>query len=247
MIRFISHPNLPSGYVKSVVCGVLCRELEDYLDKRGIKRLKVAQNPYIDKSVSFHADMLCTHVGGNKFVVDKSQRKLIEELNSLGANAVPTKNMIAGLYPNDIGLNFSLVGECVFGKIDSCDEALLNEIKGYRFYSCKQGYCKCSSLIVNNDALITDDSSVYEIALKSGMNALLISKGDIALPGHDYGFIGGTAAKISKDEFLFFGDVTKHRDYKKIADFLEKYGCKIISLDFPLTDFGGFVLVTEES
>lgn len=246
MIRFISQPNLPSGYVRSVVCGVLCRELEDYLDKRGIARLNVVQNPYIDESVSFHADMLCTHVGGNKFVVDKSQGKLIEKLDSLGANTVPTKNMIAGLYPKDIALNFALVGERVFGKIASCDEALLNELKGYELYSCKQGYCKCSSLIVNNDALITDDSSVYEIALKSGVDALLISKGDVTLPGHDYGFIGGAAAKISKDEVLFFGDVTKHRDYKKIADFLKKYGCKIISLKFPLTDYGGFVLVTEE-
>jgi hypothetical protein len=67
------------------------------------------------------------------------------------------------------------------------------------------------------------------------------------LPGHQYGFIGGASGKISENEILFFGDITAHQDYKKIAGFIEKHGCKIISLNFPLTDFGGIIPIIEEA
>lgn len=246
MTRFIDEANLPSGNVKSVVCGVLCRELEDYLDSKGIVRYYVSPNPNIDRAVTNHPDMLLIHLGENKFVADSSQDSLISRLNNIGARVIPSLKPICGSYPNDIALNFTLVGECALGKFDCCDENLLRELKEYKKYPCKQGYCKCSTLIINHNAIITDDSSVYKTALKCGIDALFISKGDVSLPGHDYGFIGGASAKISKNEVLFFGDITKHSDYKKIADFINKHGCKIISLDFPLTDYGGLVLLTQD-
>lgn len=246
MTRFIDEANLPTDSVKSVVCGVLCRELEDYLDSRGIVRYHVSPNPNIDKAVANHPDMLLIHLGGNKLVVDNGQDSLISQLNNIGARVIPSLKPISGSYPNDIALNFTLVGEYAFGKFDCCDENLLSELKEYKKSPCKQGYCKCSTLIINHNAIITDDSSIYKTALKSGIDALFISKGGVSLPGHDYGFIGGASAKISKDEVLFFGDITKHSDYKKIADFINKHGCKIISLDFPLTDYGGLVLLTQD-
>ena len=96
-----------------------------------------------------------------------------------------------------------------------------------------------------DDGFITDDKSIFDALSVYSLECLMISKGDVNLPGHDYGFIGGASGKISETEVLFFGDVTKHRDYKKMADFIEKHGCKIVSLDFPLTDFGGIIPLTE--
>ena len=133
------------------------------------------------------------------------------------------------------------------GNFAFADDKLLTLTESLSKLDIKQGYCKCSCLVINENALITDDKSIYNIALKNGVDCLLVSKGDVTLPGHNYGFIGGASGKISKTEVLFFGDVTKHRDYKKIADFIEKHGCKIISLDFPLTDFGGIIPITEET
>lgn len=247
MIEFIKQPNLPQGQVKAVICGVLCRELEDFLDVRNIKRYYVDENPYIDVSTSTHADMLSFHLGGNKFVIDSQQTKLIEALHQQGACVFKTAKPIKGKYPNDIGLNFIVAGECLYGKIGFCDEVLLCELSEYKKCDCKQGYCKCSVLIVDKNAFITDDKSIFDIASKNGVDCLLISKGDVTLPGHEYGFIGGASAKISKDEILFFGDITKHKDYKKIAEFISKHGCKIISLNFPLTDFGGMIPITQET
>ena len=246
MSRFVENPNLPKGKVSCVVCGELCSELNDYLDSKGIERILIEPNMLIDPAVRFHVDMSAVHLGSNSLIVDKNQHLLIKKLKDRGFDVKESAKEIAGEYPNDIALNFALVGNKIIGNFRFADDELLNFFDEKQKINVKQGYCKCSCLVINENAIITDDSSVYNAAVKNGIDALLISKGDVALPGHDYGFIGGASCKLSEEKILFFGDITKHRDYKKIADFIEKHGCNIESLNFPLTDFGGIIPLIEE-
>lgn len=247
MIGFIENPNLPEGKVKAVICGELCRELNEFLDSRDISQITIAPNNNIDPAVRYHTDMAAIHLGRNKILVDKSQNALSDCLKGNGFEIYTTEENIAGEYPKDIKLNFTVFGNKIMGNFVFADDKLLTLTESLSKLDIKQGYCKCSCLVINENALITDDKSIYNIALKNGVDCLLVSKGDVSLPGHNYGFIGGASGKISKTEVLFFGDVTKHRDYKKIAGFIKKHGCKIISLDFPLTDFGGIIPTTEET
>lgn len=246
MIRFIENPNLPEGKVRTVICGELCKELNDYFDSVGIKIITIDPNNYIDSAVKYHADMAAIHLGGRKILIDKKQVNLGKELSEIGFEVYFTECEIKGEYPRDIALNFTVLGDNIYGKIDCADSTLLELLSDLNRVNVKQGYCKCSCLIISENAVITDDESIYKVLVENAVDSLLISKGDITLPGHEYGFIGGASGKISENEVLFFGDITNHRDYKKIADFLEKYGCKIISLDFPLADFGGIIPLIEE-
>lgn len=246
MISFVVEPNLPKGKVRTIICGEYCEKLYSFLQSRNIEMIGVAPNFNIDKATSTHADMLAIHLGENLVLLDAGQKALAKALTDMGADIIFTDIPITGIYPNDIRLNFAIIGKRIFGNKNYCDSKILHQLNEYKICNCKQGYCKCSCLIINQNALITDDKSIYNVATANCVDCLLISKGDIALPGHDYGFIGGASGKISKDEILFFGDITKHRDYKKIADFIAKHGCKIISLDFPLTDFGGMIPLGEE-
>ena len=246
MISFIKKPNLPEGKVTTIICGELCSELNLYLDSRGIERIIVEPNNFIDSAVRYHADMSAIHLGVNKILLDRNQRNLGSVLEEKGLNIHYTSEPIRGEYPSDIVLNFAIIGENFLGKVDCADVKLIDLTENLNRLSVKQGYCKCSCLVVDENAIITDDKSICNVAAENGIDCLLISKGDILLEGHGYGFIGGASGKISKNEILFFGDITKHRDYKKIADFIEKHGCKTISLDFPLTDFGGLIPLIEE-
>ena len=247
MIEFVEKPNLPKGKVKNIVCGELCEELNNYFDSKGIKRIIIEPNYNIDRSVKFHADMAAIHLGGNSILIDRSQIDLYESLKNEGSDVSVTDKKIKGEYPHDIGLNFTIIGNNLIGKIARADNRLAELTVDLKRISVKQGYCKCSCLVVDDNAVITDDESIYNTLIKSGFDCLLVSKGDVSLPGHEYGFIGGASGKISHNQILFFGDITKHRDYIKIADFISKHNCEIISLDFPLTDFGGIIPVTEET
>ena len=246
MIRFIENPNLPQGKIKIVICGELCDKLNSYLDSIRVQRILIEPNNLIDKAVKFHADMAAIHLGANKVLVDKNQVSLGEKLINSNFDVYHSEKSVKGEYPCDVGLNFALFGKNLMGSFRYADDKLLELTTEYNRIDVKQGYCKCSCLIVSDNAVITDDNSIYMALNECGVDVLLISKGDIRLDGHDYGFIGGASCKISEENILFFGDMTKHRDYKKIADFIKKRGCDIISLDFPLTDFGGMIPVSEE-
>lgn len=246
MIQFVEKPSLPAGRVKTIIGGNYCEELKAYFREINIDIIEVSQNNNIDTATSTHTDMLAIHLGGNSVVVDCSQTDLINKLTDIGVNVLITDSPVKGDYPDDIKLNFTIIGDRVIGNIKHCDIKISEELKNLNFYNCKQGYCKCSCLVINENALITDDESIFNVASSSGIDCLKISKGDISLPGHEYGFIGGASGKISQGEVLFFGDITAHRDYKKIADFIKKHGCVIKTLNFPLTDFGGLVPLVEE-
>ena len=245
MMRFIKNSNLPKGKVKSIICGELCEELNSYFDSLGIERFVIDANNFVDSAVKFHTDMFAFHMGDSNVILERNQRKLGRVLINKGANVHFTDKDIKGEYPSDIALNFALVSNYLIGKVPFADKKLLELSDSCDKISVNQGYCKCSCLVVSENAVITDDKSIFDALSVYSLECLMISKGDVNLPGHDYGFIGGASGKISETEVLFFGDVTKHRDYKKMADFIEKHGCKIVSLDFPLTDFGGIIPLTE--
>ena len=247
MMRFIEKPNLPAGKARMVICGELCSELISFLRSREIEPVFISPNSSIDPATANHADMAALHLGTDNIIVDGNQTSLIDKLRSIGFDVTPTANVIVGEYPCDCALNFTVVSNYIIGRFSSADSNLLEKAERYTKLDLKQGYCKCSCLVLNEKALITDDTTIHKKCLENGFDCLLIAKGDVSLPGHEYGFIGGASAKISESEVLFFGDITKHRDYKKIADFIEKYGCEIISLDFPLTDFGGMIPIIEET
>ena len=247
MINFVTKPNLPTGRVESIICGELCDEVNAYLDSIGVERLVIKANTDIDPAVKYHADMAAIYLGTGKILLDKRQHLLGKKLLEKGLDVQYTRADIMGEYPNDIALNFTIIGNKIIGRFDSADDRLLNLVSDFDKINVRQGYCKCSCLVVSDNAMITDDKSIYDKAIANGIDSLLISKGDIRLEGHDYGFIGGASGKISEKDILFFGDITKHCDYKKIADFIMKHGCEIISLDFPLTDFGGIIPITEKA
>lgn len=246
MSRFIRKPNLPEGKVSTVICGTDDEHILSFFEGNGITVLKNDLNPYIDPSVSAHADMAALYLGNGQILLDKNQITLKNELTGLGFNVTETADKIKGAYPYDVKLNFTIAGEYVIGKFPSADIRLPELIGDKSRINVKQGYCKCSALVVNENAIITDDASIHRSALENGIDSLLVSKGDISLDGHGYGFIGGASGKIAADTVVFFGDITEHRDFEAIRNFLSEHGCSFVCTDgLKLRDIGGILPIKE--
>ncbi len=226
-----------------VIAGFIPEEIEAFLKKRDMRIFHIEANPYIDPAIKYHADMAAVFLKNKKVLLSKGQAKLKAQLQKNGYEVILSDKEPKGKYPGDVLLNVALFNNNAVGNFKYTDRALLEKIGDYIKFDVNQGYAKCSMLPLSKTALITDDESIYN-SLKNTFDVLLISKGDISLDFHSYGFIGGASAKISEDEILFFGDIKKHRDYEKIRAFLEKYNMKIISFDnLPLTDYGGLVVL----
>lgn len=247
MNRFILNPNLPQGRVAALICGTDDKSILSFFEERSVTVLKNEPNTLIDPSVATHADMAALHLGGDCIIIDRAQTSLKKELSNYGFKVLETAEAVKGEYPDDVRLNFTLTGGYAAGSFSFADRELLSRLKDRRQINVKQGYCKCSTLVVAEAAAITDDASIYAAFAKNGIDVLLVEKGDISLPGHDYGFIGGASVKIAADTVLFFGDVTRHRDFEKINSFLESHGCGFLCTDNgPLRDIGGAVSLIEE-
>lgn len=82
---------------------------------------------------------------------------------------------------------------------------------------------------------------------KNGLEVLLVSKGDVLLPGREYGFIGGCCGLIAPDIMLFNGDLSSHGDADRIRAFLSSFGVSVEETGhFPLTDIGGILPLAEK-
>lgn len=250
MKRFVQVPNLPQG---KVVVGIISGENKNvlkHLEDYGIKAILTQKNNFIDKSISFHADINAHHLGSNTFLIDPGQSELSKTLKELHADILETEEAVCGKYPFDCRLNFARVGNHLIGQSKVCSNALKEYCKAHAItmISVKQGYSKCSVCVVNEHSIITDDPSIKKAADAAELDCLLISKGDIRLNGHDYGFIGGAGTLIDRNKLMFFGDLTKHKDYKSIIRFCKERNCEIVFDETcPLTDIGGMIPVLEEN
>ncbi len=245
MSDFLKNPNLPDGIVTTLICGGLNTELIDYLKGRGIEIFYTEENKTVGKAVSKHADLSVLYLGDGNIIIDREQKNLILTLKKSGFSVNESAVGVGGSYPGDCILNHTVIGGRIIGNSKIFDPTVKRLCGDSQVISVNQGYCKCSVLVVDENSIVTDDESIARNTRENGIDCLLISKGDIFLDQHEYGFIGGASGKISKSEIIFFGDISKHRDYDRIKGFLTDRGLKIISFDFPLTDFGGIIPVKE--
>lgn len=214
--------------MKNLLCGEAPEWLKLAFRDYDINVIENGRCNALQEATAHHIDLVLVKVGDRWFKASDIEGKLSDK------------------YPGDVLLNVASLGNTLILNPSTCAKEILDYAyqEGMNIIKVKQGYTKCSTLIVNDHAIITEDEGIYKAVLDSNLNidALLIKKGYVNLSGYDYGFIGGASVVIDKNVF-FFGAIQKHPDYDKIKLFLDGQGKNIIQLsdDKPLLDIGGCV------
>lgn len=210
-------------------------------------KLNISEKYRADE-VSFHPDMLCFCLKGNKWIFYEDIYDVNKDkIDPLDLDIIKIPRPENNSYPYNTELNAAAVGKNLFCLQKYTNPNILHS-GVYDIINVKQGYAKCSVCVVDDNSIITADIKIHEKARERNINSLLIRQGDVKLNGYGYGFIGGAAGKITlrngNDSLVFFGNAEKHGDYDKIAEFCRERRVKIISLtDRELYDFGGFLPV----
>lgn len=201
-----------------------CEELEE----KGYKIIPTENINTFHQPEQRHADMQLLKINDKTFTLKKCRDK------------------IGKTYPENVRLNCLFVGSKLYGKLSAVDSSVLDycDKNDIQTVNVNQGYTRCSTLVINDNAVITADKSVEKALKSNGVEVLLISTGHILLEGFDYGFIGG-AGFTDSGTTTFFGDITKHPDYEKIKAFCETHHTSVCILckNQPLTDIGGVVIL----
>ena len=251
MSKFVEHANLPHTAAQLLVGEKYRDQLDEAFKSLKIKPIYCPSNPYIDERLAGHCDLSVLHAGGNTLFLASylKDTDFSKELEILGFRIFYPQEVMDKTYPKDAPFNLCLSKNVFYyaEKVSNCQITEWLIRNGFHAVSVKQGYCRCSVAIVSERSIITSDQGVCRMALKNGMDCLLIEPGNISLEGFDYGFIGGSSFKISKDQLCFTGNFDAHPDKNAILRFLKKHSVRPVFLtDQPIFDIGSAVPLTEK-
>ncbi len=204
------------------------------------KIIELPPSQHLDTRVASHPDMLMFYLNGKLFINRDYLSATGNLLRIKGVEIIECDGSLSHDYPNDIAFNCFVSNNALFGNTRHTANEIISFANkcGLEQKPVKQGYAKCSTVVLGDDGIITADQTIYKAYTENSGNALLISPSGIALDGYDCGFIGGASGVYNK-EIFFCGDVSLHPDYEMILDFTKRLGYKITSLsDEPLYDVG---------
>lgn len=217
---------------------VIC---SDYADT--VSFLKEHEIPYVhfkpcgDVSVAIggHADLVCHYLLGRDVLVYHKCTDLACELNKQGYNVILSSNNVSlGVkYPRDVLFNAFRIGNHVFCNTDFVLPQILSYYKsaGVNIHHVNQGYTNCSCLKLHDNAMITTDVVIHNIALGLRIDCLLISTDTLVLPPYPHGFIGGCGASMDDGVLFLTGRYCNHPDYDRISEFLHKHDISVVCGD----------------
>ena len=236
MKYFLTNPAFPDFFAKQLAPYGFCIPIRPFHK--------------LDEPVNAHPDMLAVNIGGKLFI-HADDIHLAAALSKQNIPFSLSQAPVGAKYPQDIALNLFTVKKYLFANVAHASADVLEYARlcEYELVNVAQGYAKCSTLLLDEAVITADtgiyrtaDTGIYRAAKERGIDALLISPGNIGIEKYDTGFIGGASAKIAEGKVAVFGNIEKHPDGENILGFAKKHDTQIISLGHSaLFDYGGIV------
>ncbi len=218
----------------------------EYMNTRGCV-IFTHKDTRFDPRICTHPDLVLT-VMEDLIILDENIDPTVpEKLDQLDIPYVSASSKLSPDYPNDIAYNIVTTKEVLIHNLEYTNPllALHSKYTNKHLIQVKQGYTKCSTVVVDQHHLITSDRGIYD-NVKDYMEVLLIQPGHVELEGFEFGFLGGASATLD-DTVVFHGDLSKHPDYQEIVSFIESARKKVLYFhEFPLTDIGSGLIFKHE-
>ena len=214
---------------------------------KGLGRvILVPRDPRFDPRIASHPDMVITIVDNCIIIDDNADSSIFLQLDDLHVPYIRSSCVLGSKYPEDVAYNAVVTGQHLIHRLDSTNTLTLQHCRnrGKALVNVKQGYSKCSTVIVDDNHLISSDNGICQAVRDfTDIDILPVQPGFVELEGFDYGFLGGCSGLIG-DTLVFHGDLSKHPDFLRIKEFTEAAGKRLIYFtDFPLRDIGSILVL----
>ncbi len=194
-------------------------------------------------SISGHPDIFIFQDANKLIIAPNAPKELINFLDNKGIF------YSLGTKPVGITLAESVLYNCIsnndyfFCKKGTPDISIQNWCLPKQLVNIPQSYARCSMFTIDNK-IITSDKGIVKVLEKYSLEYFYFDPSEITIKDHKNGFIGGTMGAIDNNVF-FLGNILKHKDGKKLDEYLTALGKKIICLNNDyLYDGGGIFLVS---
>lgn len=198
----------------------------EYIRQKGYEVRRVRPASEITGETAYHPDLVMCRLG----ISDDAPVISAED---------DTRCCVRDGYPRDVFFNAACTGEFFIHNLKYTSPQLLKAAAGMKHINVRQGYTKCSVVIVDEKSIITYDKGIYR-ACRDHFSVLLVRPGFVRLRGYDTGFIGGASGRVG-DEIVFNGDLSHHPDFDEICDFVDRRGLSCKWFDWELEDIGSII------
>ncbi len=233
---------LPDKRASLVIASGEYPELTESLRQIGVCPITTISDRRLPGPVQWHPDMQACAIGDRLIVLrDGGLQNVLAEH---GIHISETMKLPESVYPGDVICNALAWGRFILGNSKTADKVVRQAAEGMKavWIDVKQGYAACAAALVDERSAITSDEGIALRLEQHGLEVLRISPGDIRLPGYQYGFIGGCCGKLAPDMMAFAGRLDRHRDGKRIREFLADRDVHAVELlDGELLDVGGLI------
>lgn len=227
--------------MKAIAAYNIDTEILNKLENRGFEIMKTCASSEVLPGLQYHPDMQLAVIGKNAVCAPLVYEYYREFITSSGYLCIEGKTPLSSNYPRDIAYNISVVSGFLFHNLKYTDSEILRLCEEMKLVNVPQGYTGCSTCKIGDGAVITADTTIYNAAKSNGLDALLISAGNIRLDGFDTGFIGG-ASFFCRGVLYLFGSLKYHPDSEKIRNFCRLQNTEICELsDGEFVDYGSVI------
>lgn len=223
----------------------ISEEEKEKIEALNLKVLIVPPYKLLYDAVCGHPDMLLSIIDSNTIVVHREMDlNFVERIKKYNYKVLYSENSLKSIYPSDIILNAVNLENLFIHNLKHTDNVLLKNVNYKKIKSVSQGYSKCSTAIVSNNAVMTSDTGIAKALSEENIDVLLLPPGDILLPGLNYGFIGGCCGLLEKGLVAFYGSLNNYLFKDDVYKFLKKHKVEPISLSKgQLIDRGSILLI----
>ena len=243
---FIDKPLLPQNDVTLCAVSADAGDIIAGLESFGIRVLKVSASSALPVQVRGHADMQVLPLGGKLVAVDGNQTDLIKKLRDESFDVIAVGE-VGDKYPSDCRLNVLPVGKRLVCNRRAVAKEIL-ALEKFEPVHVNQGYTRCSSILINDDTVLTDDVSIGKTVLNFAKYSIIMKQNEIVLEGYDHGFIGGSCGKLAEDLIVFAGRIPDTTFGNSLRKELSALRIRILEIgERPLRDIGGIIPLKQRS
>lgn len=142
-------------------------------------------------------------------------------------------------YPFCAHYNAVTTQKYLIHNLNFTDDLILKSATDRKKINVKQGFTRCSLLMLDEENFITSDHGIFKALHNQGLQGVLVLAHDVILPGYAHGLFGG-ACGVNGKELFICGALKHFCDGEKIKKFAESLNYHIVELyDGPLVDVGG--------
>ncbi|MDD3011794.1 MAG: hypothetical protein PHU97_10815 [Bacteroidales bacterium] len=199
-------------------------------------------HPTFNGPLHGHPDLFLFTNGENRVVAPDAPPLLLSIMEKHGIQHIKGLWPAGTKHPETARYNAAALPDILIHNPMLTEQTILTLYTTGQIYAVKQGYSRCSTLLLDSEHLITSDKGIARVWQSAGKEALWVQSRKIILPGYDYGLFGGCCG-IHKKEILLSGTLDTVEEVDEIRQFAANCGFSFVEpREGPLQDVGGIFI-----